>query len=376
VTIDSLARSLAKTLPATAPALKAGYRASERMISSLAGTWPSIVRARTEKITIAITAHCNLRCQGCKYGRDFMPGAQLPLEIVEQLLEDAAAAKVPAVRLYGGEPLLHPDVVKMVEISTRLGVGCYMTTNALILDKKIAALHAAGLRKITIGYYGEGSAFDEYVQRPGRYDRLVESLENTRKMFGPDELDIQFNFLLSRRSANIEAVEEVVRFADRFQGRIHVDVVHYSLPYFQEGPERELQFRPEDKPAVDTVIRHLLKLKAERPQLLTESPLALASFADWALKQEEMRVPCDARKLLWVGADGSVMLCYVTFPLGNLHEKRLSEILYKEEHHKAAQDAFKLNCPNCHCEAASRVEKHGPSFRKYSAEARERLAAG
>jgi len=376
VTIDSLARSLAKTLPATAPALKAGYRASERMISSLAATWPSIVRARTEKITIAITAHCNLRCQGCKYGRDFMPGAQLPLEIVEQLLEDAAAAKVPAVRLYGGEPLLHPDVVKMVEISTRLGVGCYMTTNALILDKKIAALHAAGLRKITIGYYGEGSAFDEYVQRPGRYERLVESLENTRKMFGPDELDIQFNFLLSRRSANVEAVEEVVRFADRFQGRIHVDVVHYSLPYFQEGPERELQFRPEDKPAVDTVIRHLLELKAKRPQLLTESPLALASFADWALKQEEMRVPCDARKLLWVGADGSVMLCYVTFPLGNLHEKRLSEILYKEEHHKAAQDAFKLNCPNCHCEAASRVEKHGPSFRKYSAEARERLAAG
>lgn len=376
MTIDSLARSLAKTLPATAPALKAGYRASERMISSLAGTWPSIVRARTEKITIAITAHCNLRCQGCKYGRDFMPGAQLPLEIVEQLLEDAAAAKVPAVRLYGGEPLLHPDVVKMVEISTRLGVGCYMTTNALILDKKIAALHAAGLRKITIGYYGEGSAFDEYVQRPGRYERLVESLENTRKMFGPDELDIQFNFLLSRRSANIEAVEEVVRFADRFQGRIHVDVVHYSLPYFQEGPERELQFRPEDKPAVDTVIRHLLELKAKRPQLLTESPLALASFADWALKQEEMRVPCDARKLLWVGADGSVMLCYVTFPLGNLHEKRLSEILYKEEHHKAAQDAFKLNCPNCHCEAASRVEKHGPSFRKYSAEARDRLAAG
>ena len=375
MTIDSLARSLAKTLPATAPALKAGYRASERMISSLAGTWPSIVRARTEKITIAITAHCNLRCQGCKYGRDFMPGAQLPLEIVEKLLEDAAAAKVPAVRLYGGEPLLHPDVVKMVEISTRLGVGCYMTTNALILDKKIAALHAAGLRKVTIGYYGQEGAFDDYVQRPGRFDRLVESLTNTRAMFGPDELDIQFNFLLSRRSATIEAVDEVVRFADRFHGRIHVDVVHYSLPYFDEGEDRELQFRSEDRHAVDTVIDHLLRIKMARPKLLTESATAIAAFADWALKQEEMRVPCDARKLLWVGADGSVMLCYVTFPLGNLHEKRLSEILYKEPHHEAARNAFQLNCPNCHCEAASRVEKHAPSFRKYSKEAAERLMA-
>lgn len=374
MTIESLARSLAKSVPATAPALKAGYRASERMLSTVAGNWPSLIRARTEKITIAITAHCNLRCQGCKYGRDFMPGAQLPLQTVRELLEDAAAAKVPAVRLYGGEPLLHPDVVEMVQIANDLGVGCYMTTNALVLDRKIQALHAAGLRKVTIGYYGQEDAFDTYVQRPGRYKRLVESLENTRRMFGPDELDIQINFLLSRRSATIEAVDEVVEFANRFQASIHVDVVHYSLPYFQEGPERELQFRPEDKPAVDAVIDYLLQLKMANPGLLTESPVALAAFADWALKQEDMRVPCDARKLLWVGADGSVMLCYVTFPLGNLHEKRLSEILYKEPHHQAARDAFQLNCPNCHCEAASRVEKHAPSFRKYAGDAAQRLA--
>ncbi|MDO7842344.1 radical SAM protein [Sphingomonas immobilis] len=374
MTIDSLARSIARTVPATAPALKAGYRASERMMSTLAESWPSIIRARTEKITIAITAHCNLRCQGCKYGRDFMPGAQLPMQTVRELLEDAAAAKVPAVRLYGGEPLLHPDVVEMVRLSNELGVGCYMTTNALILDRKIAALHEAGLRKVTIGYYGQEGAFDEYVQRPGRFARLVESLTNTRALYGPDELDLQFNFLLSRRSASVAAVDEMIAFADRFQGRVHIDVVHYSLPYFQEGEDRELQFRPEDKPAVDAVIDHLLKVKRDRPELLTESEVAIASFADWALKQEEMKVPCDARKLLWVGADGSVMLCYVTFPLGNLHEKRLSEILYTPKHHDAARDAFQLNCPNCHCEAASRVEKHAPSFRKYAKDAAERLA--
>ncbi|MBV9842105.1 MAG: radical SAM protein [Sphingomonadaceae bacterium] len=375
MTIESLARTVARAVPATAPALKQGYRASERMLSGLGGTWPGLIRARTEKITIAITAHCNLRCRGCRYGRDFMPGAQLPYEIVERLIEDAAAAKVPAVRLYGGEPLLHPDVVRMVEASNRLGVGCYMTTNALILDRKIEALHAAGLRKLTIGYYGEGGAFDDYVQRPGRFDRLIESLTNTRRLFGPDELEIQLNFLLSRRSATIAAVEQVRAFAERFDARIHMDVVHYSLPYFQEGEDRELQFRPEDRPAVDRVIDHMLAIKASQPELLTESAAALASFADWALLQEEMRVPCDARKLLWVGADGSVMLCYVTFPLGNLHEKRLSEILYNPAHHQAARDAFQLHCPNCHCEAASRIEKHGPSFRKYSALAAARSPA-
>jgi hypothetical protein len=82
-----------------------------------------------------------------------------------------------------------------------------------------------------------------------------------------------------------------------------------------------------------------------------------------------MRVPCDARRLLWVGADGGVNLCYVTFPLGNLHQQRLLTFLYGERHHQAARDAFQLNCPKCHCERGAGVEKHGPSFATYSAKA-------
>jgi MoaA/NifB/PqqE/SkfB family radical SAM enzyme len=360
---------VARQLPAVAPALKAAYRSGERLHGALAQSWPALVRARTEKITIAITAHCNLRCQGCRYGRDFMPGSILPYEIVKGLLEDAAAAKIPSVRLYGGEPLLHPDLPKMVAAANRLGVDAYLTTNALVLDKKIAALHEAGLRKTTIGYYGRDAEYDGYVQRPGRYARLTESLENVRAAYGPDRLELQFNFLLSRRSATIEHFDHIRRLAERHDARIQIDIVHYSLPYFQEGPERELQFRPEDADALERLTEHLLRIKQDDPWRLTETAASLASIPDWALKADAMRVPCDAGKLLWVGADGIVNLCYVTFPLGNLHEKRLSEFLYAPAHHQAARDAFQLNCPNCHCERGARVEKHGPSFAAYTARA-------
>lgn len=370
--LAAVARRIARTVPATAPLLKSGYRASERALTTIGGVWPDVIRANTEKITIAITAHCNLRCKGCNYGRDFMPGAQLPLALYADLIEDAAAAKVPAVRLYGGEPLLHPDVVRMVEIAGEHGVGAYMTTNALILDRKIDALHGAGLRKITMGYYGQGAAFDAYVQRPGRHARLIESLDATRRAFGPDKLDLQFNFLLSRQTANVAAIEEMRAFAERYDAAVQIDVIHYSLPYFQDGPETELQFRPHDADDLRRSIDHLLAIKARQPKLLTASATALVSLEDWALKQAGMKVPCDTRKLLWIGADGSVMLCYVTFPLGNLHEKRLRDILYTPDHHRAARDAFALNCPNCHCESAARVEKHGPSNRKYSAMAKAR----
>ncbi len=35
-------------------------------------------------------------------------------------------------------------------------------------------------------------------------------------------------------------------FARRYGLRVQVDLIHYSLPYFTEGPERMLQFRPQD----------------------------------------------------------------------------------------------------------------------------------
>jgi cyclic pyranopterin phosphate synthase len=76
-----------------------------------------------------------------------------------------------------------------------------------------------------------------------------------------------------------------------------------------------------------------------------------------------MRVPCD---LIWVGPDGTVQMCYVTFRLGNLHTQRLSEMLYRPEHKYAARGAYELRCPNCQGNYDPRVAKHLSSRFKYS----------
>ena len=152
----------------------------------------------------------------------------------------------------------------------------------------------------------------------------------------------------------------------RFETPIQVDLIHYSLPYFTEGPNRELQLRAEDRPAIERVVRELLRLKSERPELLEASEIGLRSIPDWLIEGPRMRVPCDKYDMIWVGADGTVQLCYVTFRLGNLHQTRLSELLYGKEHREAALGAFRLDCPNCHCGYDSRVQKHFQSRRRYA----------
>ncbi|HZP36831.1 MAG TPA: radical SAM protein [Methylomirabilota bacterium] len=326
---------------------------------------PLLIRPTPRSLQIAVTAHCNLRCVGCRYGRDFMPGRQLSLSMVRDLLDDARSLGVHSVRFYGGEPLLHPDLAEMIAHAVRLDVLPWVTTNGILLADTIDSLYAAGLRRVRIGFYGVGAKYDDYVQRRDRFRRLEEGVAAVRRRYG-SRVYVGINWLLMRPSCNLEDLHAAWEFAERYSTPIQVDLVHYSLPYFSEGPDRALQFRLEDRSAVDRLVAELLRLKARRPELITQSMAGLRSIPDWLMLGPAMRVPCDFRDTLWIGADGTVQLCYVTFRLGNLHQQRLRSMLFGAEHHRAACDSFRLNCPNCHCNYDRRVQKYAPANERYS----------
>lgn len=353
------------------PRVKTGLRSIESCLGLIrhtaAETFPQLITPKTRSIDISITAHCNLRCIGCRYGRDFMPHAQLDWPLVRNLLDDAQQAGFLSIRFYGGEPLLHPDLPKMVEHATKLRLGVYVTTNGILLKDKMEELYAAGLRRISMGFYGIGAAYDQYVQRADRFVELEKSLAYIRGTYGQN-IDLRLNWVLMRPTCSLEALTEAYHFVQKYDARMQVDLIHYSLPYFSEGPDRILQFRPEDRPEIEVVVKELIKLKRARPDLINVDLLGLSSIPDWLIKGPEMRVPCDKYDFLWVGADGTVQNCYVQFKLGNLHNNRLSEILLTPQHHQAARDVFALNCKNCHCGCYSRIQKHLPSRKWYSRE--------
>jgi MoaA/NifB/PqqE/SkfB family radical SAM enzyme len=367
--ISSALRNRVAKYIRTKPHIKAAFVEADMRLAllrhSVAHVIPQVIQPEPGTLMVAITASCNLRCIGCRYGRDFMPGAQLPWPIVRDLLDDARQGGFRSVRIYGGEPLLHPDLAKMVSHSLKLGFSTYVTTNGILLGEKIDELYSAGLRIFTIGFYGVGEHYNLYVQRKDRFSRLKESIGRVRRQYGMD-VRLRINWLLSRQSCSLDAWYEAWNFAQEYKTPIQVDLVHYSLPYFTEGPDRQLQFRPEDHAAIERVVSELIHLKRRHPKMIEHSEIGLASIPDWITKGPDMRVPCDAYQMTWVGADGTVQLCYVTFKLGNLHEKRLSEMLFGDEHKAAARDAYAVRCPNCHCSYDLRVQKDFRSRRKYA----------
>ena len=345
-------------------AAKCVDRAAAQMRHSVAHWVPTVIQPQPRQLTIAVTADCNLRCKGCRYGRDFMSGERLSLETVRAVLIDASEAGLDRVRFYGGEPLLHPDLPAMVRQTVELGMRPYVTTNGTHLGLKIGVLFDAGLRLATVGFYGTGGRYDGYTGRQGHFDRLERSLAQVRSAYG-SSFEMQLNFVLIRETCNLTDLELAWAFAGKYDMYFHIDLANYAAPFFVQDPAADLQLRPDDRRRAEEVTRAMLALKQAEPERFLHSLEFLRSVPDWLLKGPGMRVPCDAYELLWIGADGGLQLCDVALPLGNVNTHRLRDLLFTEEHRRAARDGFQLKCPNCTCKAETRIQKDAASMSLY-----------
>jgi cyclic pyranopterin phosphate synthase len=106
-------------------------------------------------LRISLTDRCNLRCVYCmpKEGLQWQARAdQLSAEEIVRVVETAAQGGVRRVRLTGGEPLVHPQVVEIVRrIASIPNIEeVSLTTNAMLLERLAQPLADAGLKRVNV----------------------------------------------------------------------------------------------------------------------------------------------------------------------------------------------------------------------------------
>lgn len=124
-------------------------------------------------LRLSLTERCNLRCRYCmpEDGVDFTPDEKLlmPGEIV-RLARLFLEEGVTKIRLTGGEPLLRPGVEKIAEDLGQLpGLDTLaLTTNGLLLPKKLDRLEAAGVSHFNVSLDTlRPDRFEEVARRQG-----------------------------------------------------------------------------------------------------------------------------------------------------------------------------------------------------------------
>ena len=112
-------------------------------------------RVHTWSLEVHVADHCNLRCAQCCTLSPHLPEQFLTPEVLDRDLRRLSAVLRPNVlKLTGGEPLLHPELLTLVQTARQTGISdmLSMTTNGHLLGKAPDRLLEA-LDRITLSWY-------------------------------------------------------------------------------------------------------------------------------------------------------------------------------------------------------------------------------
>ena len=128
-------------------------------------------------LRISLTDRCNLRCVYCmpKDGLQWQPRAdQLSVEEIVRVVETAAMGGVKRVRLTGGEPLVHPQIVEIVRrIASIPNIEeVSLTTNAMLLERLAQPLADAGLGRVNVSLDSLDADKFKRITRGGDLNRV------------------------------------------------------------------------------------------------------------------------------------------------------------------------------------------------------------
>jgi hopanoid biosynthesis associated radical SAM protein HpnH len=119
---------------------------------------------------------CNLACAGC--GKIQYPAQILKKHLtVEACLAAVEECGAPIVSIPGGEPLMYPDIDKLVAELVKLKKYIYLCTNAVLLKEKLHLFTPSKYLTFSVHMDGLREEHDEAVCRDGVFDEAVDGIK-------------------------------------------------------------------------------------------------------------------------------------------------------------------------------------------------------
>ena len=159
-------------------------------------------------LRISVTDRCNLRCIYCSVGSvPHLPRSEiLSYEEIGRVVRVAASMGINKVRLTGGEPLLRPNLSKLVWMLSQIEDidDISLTSNGTLLSKYAVELKEAGLKRVNVSL--DTLREDRFKRITGR-DKLGEVLSGIKAARGAGLQPVKINMVVLRGINDDEIID-------------------------------------------------------------------------------------------------------------------------------------------------------------------------
>jgi len=197
---------------------------------------------------VEVTDECDLFCPGCY--RHKLEGHRSLKEVKEDILACQKMTNCDRMGIAGGEPLLYPDIVEVVDFISYHEMKPMLLTNGEKLTWELASeLKKAGLAKFHFHV-------DSGMHRPGWMDKNEAEMNELRQHFADLVWElgkVQCGYNVTIFPSTVKYLPDIVEWC---QNNIH-KVQHISLVTFRSIPiTQKIEYRINNKKIDPTVFQH------------------------------------------------------------------------------------------------------------------------
>lgn len=162
-----------------------------------------------QSLAIEITQKCNLRCAHCYLSAGDAADEELTTEEIKELMRSAKKLGARSVSIGGGEPLMRPDYIAIIEYALSQDLMVALGTNGTLIDEEIAETLSKLSIKIQMSFDGANKETHDSIRGKGSYDLAIRGLNMLIKRGMGKDIVIAFTPI----SVNVEDVPKIIEFA-------------------------------------------------------------------------------------------------------------------------------------------------------------------
>jgi radical SAM protein with 4Fe4S-binding SPASM domain len=180
-------------------------------------------------IYLHLTNRCNLSCSQCYLScPDNKERIDIPASSIFRMTDELVAKGGSDITLSGGEPLLHPEIKKILEYCAPK-VGIRLLTNGTLIDKEWASFLSGRDIFIQISIDGSTREIHDAIRSRGSFDKAVKAVEHLQDA----GLGERLNLCTTVMKQNLHDLKEIISLGKKLE----VPLLRF-LPLRREGTAR------------------------------------------------------------------------------------------------------------------------------------------